>query len=160
MDLGDVCSWRQGVLHRAKTLRIKRSIEHILIVRRSCWLTRQDWGNRSWATVRFDGKTRSRCRYLNWPIIWNMLLLAVFPEMGRAVSRGALATKDMEANGAGFVCARNGVWLVVVGPVSVTTRLLLVTNTFLPAKDCGVVWKGSTGTDPTICFFSMTAALA
>lgn len=54
---------------------------------------------------------------LNWPINLNMLVLLTSPTIGRAVSNGVLATKDLEApKGAGFDSAKNGVRPVAVGP--------------------------------------------
>lgn len=49
---------------------------------------------------------------------WKMLAFWVSPTMGRAVSRGVLGAKDLDApNGAGLLSARNGVRPVAVGPM-------------------------------------------
>ena len=46
-----------------------------------------------------------------------MFAFVVSPTIGRAVSKGALATKEpVGPNGAGFVCARKGTSPVAVGP--------------------------------------------
>src|SRR5882672_2708361 len=58
--------------------------------------------------------------YLNWPTSWKMDEWLVLPEIGTAVSRGALATKEASwPKGAGFVCARKGaIFPVGVGPAT------------------------------------------
>jgi hypothetical protein len=49
---------------------------------------------------------------------WKMLALLVAPAIGRAVSRGVLATKDLEVpKGAGLLWARKGARPVAVGPI-------------------------------------------
>ncbi len=54
---------------------------------------------------------------LIWPINWKMFAFVVSPTIGRAVSKGLLATKEpVGPNGAGFVSARKGASPVAVGP--------------------------------------------
>jgi len=52
-----------------------------------------------------------------------MLAFWVSPTIGRAVSRGVLGTKDLDApNGAGLLSAKKGVRPVAVGPVSLISN--------------------------------------
>jgi len=73
-----------------------------------------------------------------------MVAFWVLPTIGRAVSRGVLGTKDLDApNGAGLLSARKGVRPVAVGPV----RLSAIDTVYDDWKECvpayisGVVWK-------------------
>lgn len=73
-----------------------------------------------------------------------MLALLVSPAMGRAVSRGVLATKDLEVpKGAGLVWARKGARPVAVGPIF-HEHCISRRRSYSPYRDTGRALSGNT----------------
>lgn len=76
---------------------------------------------------------------------WKMLALLVSPAMGRAVSRGVLATKDLEVpKGAGLVWARKGARPVAAGPKYHEHRACR-RRSYSAYRDTGRALSGNTG---------------
>jgi len=76
---------------------------------------------------------------------WKMLALLVSPAMGRAVSRGVLATKDLVVpKGAGLLCARKGALPVAVGP-TIHERSTSKTRGYSLYQDTTRALSGNTG---------------